>query len=127
MNLKLDMKRVNEYTDPVPGKHRYYFDALWGKGHVAETNVQTACPLPHHVCVTQYKPGTESAVVIDKLSLKPRRLFHRRLISHNMYLYQNKTTPGQQVSSRFITIHMNNFPNIYTDWIKSYNIKQRSN
>ena len=79
-NLKFDMKSVNEYTDFVPGKHSYLFDPLWDRGHVAETNAQTACPLPHRLFLMQCKPGTESAMVIDKLSPKPSRPFFRTLI-----------------------------------------------
>ena len=37
---------------------------MWKK-----TNIQTACHPSHHWCVMQCKPGTESAVVNDKLSL----------------------------------------------------------
>ena len=80
MNLKFDMKSVNEYTESVPGKHSNLLDTLWDRGHVAETNVQTVCPLPHRLCIMQCKPGTESAMVIDKLSPKLSRPFYRRLI-----------------------------------------------
>ena len=55
MNLKFDMKSVNEYTDFVPGKHRYYFDTLWDKGHVEENQYPDSMSP-----VSECKPGTES-------------------------------------------------------------------
>ena len=79
--FKINMKSVNEYVDSVPGKHSYLFDILWDRGHVAETNVQTACHLTHRLCIMQCRPGIEPAMVIDKLSPKPSRPFYRRLES----------------------------------------------